>query len=110
MKTNDFGGAYDIAPDSSWSRDDLNALMESVNENTDSFEITALWLDKNDFLDIEYSDNEGNEFTSKNIKIDRRRADTTRKLCEVYTPVITEVLNENIKDFNRLLEADEIER
>lgn len=92
-----YGGAYDINPEEYWTRDDLNELRAAIEESNPDFTITSLFLKDNDVIDMTYEDTEGNEWTlEQEIRIDKRKAGTTRELCDVYARVILDAVDEEL--------------
>ena len=50
----DYGGAYDVNPEEYWTKDDLMALKDAIEEENSAFKIKAIYLAEGDVLDIEY--------------------------------------------------------
>lgn len=93
-----YGGAFDIDPYSFWTRDDLNELQSAIEDLNPDFMISELYLKDDSIFDIVYRDNNDNLWDlNTEIKIDRRKAYTTQKLCEVYAPIIKDAIDNELE-------------
>lgn len=100
-----YGGAFDIDPEEYWTRDDLNELRAAIEELNPDFAITSLYLKDNDVIDLTYEDSERNEWSlEQEIRIDHRKAGTTRKLCDVYAQVIVDAIDEELSKHQEEME------
>lgn len=106
----DYGGAFDIDPQEYWTRDDLNELVQAIEEKEPEFSIREIYLAENDTFDVEFLDKNGNEYQlQEQIRIDRRKADTPQKLCEVYAPILTDAIQKEIDEVEAELRAEQEE-
>ena len=61
-------------------------------------------MDLKNRIYISYSEPEIGEMTlQEEIRIDLRKAGTTKELCEVYTPVIVSAIQKEIDEYKKLI-------
>ena len=103
MTLPDYGGAYDIDPHMYWTKDDLMSLKEAVEERS-LVQIGFIEMDLKNRIYISYSEPEIGEMTlQEEIRVDLRKAGTTKELCEVYAPVIANAIQKEIDEYKKLI-------
>lgn len=103
LKEASYGGAYDIADDEYFTKDDG---MEAANEVAyqlekefpeSKLEVMDMQLDNHSFY-VTLTDKEGNEF-SEEITLDMRKIRHPLDLIKKYAPALTERFIKQIKDY-----------
>lgn len=111
MGRKDYGGAFDIDPYCFWTKEDLDELQSAIEDlGGNDFTITAMYLNDDKHFDIEYTDKWENEWhLEETISIDRRKASTTKELCEKYAPVIKDAIENEIRYNKEVFELEDYE-
>lgn len=108
----DYGGAYDVNPEEYWTKDDLMALKDAIEDENSAFKIKAIYLAEGDVLDIEYEAQSHGGWDGElqsQIKIDRRIAGNANDLCLKYAPIVRDAIEHEIKDVENELAMEEEE-
>lgn len=100
-----YGGAYDIDPEMYWTKDDIMELAYEVcdrlssdpdlDSDIDSFDVYDCYIEPDNTLTLNVADADGDVFGIE-VKIDLRRARTTRQLVQKYAPEIARKLKKII--------------
>lgn len=102
MKKHNYGGVYDIDPNSFWTRDDVNDLAYAIEENLQAqanslvIRIDENYIDHDNVVEIVFT-HQDTAYTVKQ-QIDMRKITSPNDLKEKYAPIIKErilqVINE----------------
>ncbi len=103
----DYGGAFDIAPEQYWTREDIDEVISEVENIFEKKKIRVYVVDSyinyengKDVFDIDYHyiTPDGEHFYGSlfnRITIDNRRAKNTELLVKIYAPeIVDELINE----------------
>lgn len=103
----DYGGAYDIDPEMYWTKDDVLALMDAINELSEDITVTSLYITRSNIIEMEYTDSHENEYELQEvIKIDLRKAGTCKELCDKYASVLCNAAEKELHEIEAELEAE----
>jgi hypothetical protein len=105
MNEASYGGAFDIADDQYFTRDDLNELsdevLEIVQKSFDNkLDTSSSYIEDGNELEVTLADEDGVEFTSK-IKIDMRKIKKPSDLSDRYKTVLADDLINQISEYRK---------
>lgn len=112
----DYGGAFDIDPETYWSRSDLDELQSAIEDElskmgynklgNNNVVLERMYCDSDNKFELDCRVEDWEDFTVE-VKVDLRRAKTLQDLIRVYAPQFVEEIITKQEEVSNAIEEQE---